>query len=207
MPRQFHKISFVLLLSVITSAAATAPRTIAEYPEAREYLRRTTNLPFYKSVLNAPVNHWITVRGDVAGDHLQGTHLVRSDAEPVFNDLALELAQNLQVIGANVSRQRTNRAALVHLLIYKIADGDLAVSFAHFDEPGAAHLRIQGAAWMAVRKQSGQWVTIEPRWHLGREHRGPRTYGFFAQEPGVPQRYRGTGIPMNPGQMHRPGAE
>src|SRR5215212_5134645 len=152
MPRYLRNISIVLVLSAITSAAAAAPRTIANYPEAREYLRRTTNPQFYKSVLNAPISHWITVRGDVAGDHLKGVHIVRSDAERAFDDLALELARNLQVIGGNISRQQTNRAALVHLLVYNIADGELGVSFAHFDEPGAGHMRNHGAAWMAVRK-------------------------------------------------------
>lgn len=181
------------------SFGGNLPRTIADYPEAREFLRRTTTPQFYRSLLHAPLNGWVTVRGDLSGDRLLAPRVVRSDTERVFSDLALDLARNLQVLGDNIQRQHSERGVLLHVLVYDIADGRLAVSFSHFDEPGAAHMRNHGAAWMAVLKNNAQWITIDPAWHLVREHRGPRSYAFFAQEPGVPQRYRGTGVPMQPG--------
>ncbi len=98
-------------------SAADAPRTIAEYPEARELLRCSTTLQFYRGVLHAPIDGWATVRGDLAGDRLLAPRVVRSDTNRVF----------------------------------------------------------------------------------AREHRGPRSYAFFEQERGVPPRYRGTAVPMQPG--------
>ena len=178
-------------------SAATTLRTISEIPEAREFLRRTVHPQFYRSLLQSPLAGWVTARGQLAGDRLCGVKIVRSDLEGTFDEVALDLAKNLQVLGGNIVRQHASRFVLVHLLVYQIADGKLTVSFAHFDEPGGGQMRNHGAAWMAVRKDDGRWVTIEPRWHLRREHRGPRSYAFFAQEPGVPARFRGTGEPMH----------
>src|SRR3954471_5181937 len=112
----------------INGFAAQTPLTVAQIAEAREALRRTTSLQFYQSLLKSPISAWVVVHGDIAGDRLLGARIVRSNAAAEFNDLALELAHNLQILRGNISRQHANRAVLLHVLVYDIADGKLAVS-------------------------------------------------------------------------------
>ena len=140
-------IALVLLLSVLTSSAAVdvapaVPRTIKDVPEAREALRRIVSPDFYKSLEISPVGGWITVRGMLSGDHLVGQRIVRSDFSGRYDSLALELAKNLQIrADKRVGTLIPTRPVLVHLLIYYIVDGNLAVSFAEFDEVGGSQMK------------------------------------------------------------------
>ena len=54
------------------------------------------------------------------------------------------------------------------------------------DDVGSTQLRYSGAAWMAVQKPNGPWVTIEPKRLEPRERRGPRTYSVAVESPGDP---------------------
>jgi hypothetical protein len=141
------------------------------------------------------VEGWIVVRGDLVNDHILGPRVVRSELGGQYDKLALELAQNLQIVDytrADMSSAR--RAVLVHLLVYQIADGTMAMSFAHLDESGGNQLRYSGAAWMAVLK-GGKWVTIEPRQLTPREKRGPRTYTLAVEPANSARSLQGNGRP------------
>ena len=74
------------------------------------------------------------------------------------------------------------RTVLVHLLIYRIADGKMALSFAHLSGTGASQLAYSGTAWMAVQT-NGQWKTVEPRHLLPNERQGPRSYTLAVEYP------------------------
>jgi hypothetical protein len=190
------RLAVFYIAAIAATACAGSVRTIAEIPEGREFLRRTVSPAFYRSLVTSPIEGRITVRGQLAGDRLVGSKVVHSELNGAFDSVALELAQNLQVLGGNVSHPGLPRTVLLHLIVYQIADGRLAVSFAHFDQSGAGQMRNHGAACMAVLKKDGRWTTIEPSWHLPREHRGPRSYAFYAQEPGAPGKLRGPGLAM-----------
>jgi len=86
------------------------------------------------------------------------------------------------------------RTAFVDLLIYKIADGTMAISFAHFDEAGGNQLRYSGAAWMATRK-GDKWVSIEPRQLTPHERRGPRMYTLAVEPANSARSLQGNGRP------------
>jgi hypothetical protein len=168
------------------AAAPAVPRTIKDVPEAREALRRTVSPGFYKSLEVSPINGWITVRGMLSGDHLVGMRVVRSEFSGRYDALAMELAKNLQI--RTDKREGTlipTRPVLVHVLVYYIADGNLAVSFAEFDEVGGSQLKYYGSAWMAVEKGENNWVTIQPKWVSPWEKRGPRSYGLIVEKAGV----------------------
>jgi hypothetical protein len=110
-----------------------------------------------------------------------------------YDSLALELAKNLQILNYTQSNTfSASRGVLVNLLIYQIADGKMAISFAHFDEPGGSQLRYSGAAWMAVRK-ADKWITIDPLRLSPGERRGPRSYALAVETPGSLRSLRGNG--------------
>ena len=184
-----------LLCSTAIGLHPAQARSINDIPAAKESLLRTVSPKFYRSLLISPVEGWIVVRGDLMNDHLAGTRIIRSELGGVYDRLALDLANNLQIV--DYTRTDTSdaaRAVFVHLLIYKIADGTMAMSFAHFDEAGGNQLRYSGAAWMAARK-GDTWVTIEPRQLTPHEKRGPRTYTLAVEPANSARSLRGNGRP------------
>ena len=190
---------FVLwfLLALIAGHFAEA-RSIRDIPAAKEALLRIVSLKFYQSLLLSSVEGWIVVRGDLVDDHLVRARVVRSELGGRHDRLALELANNLQIVDqTRIDRSNTGRAVSVHLLVYRIADGTMALSFAHFDGAGGNQFRYSGAAWMAVLKDN-KWVTIEPRRLAPHERRGPRMYTLAVELPASARSLQGNGRPPLP---------
>ena len=125
-------------------------------------LQRSISPKFYKSLVISPVEGWITVRAQVSGTHLTGMRVTKSDLNGSFDPVALKLASEVRLSG-NFATDRPNipPSVLLHLLIYQIADGTMALSFAHFDEPGGDQLAYYGCAKLMVRKSDGTWTEIE----------------------------------------------
>jgi hypothetical protein len=175
--RVIASLFFLVALAQPKLAGAPVQRTLKDIPGARESLLRIVSPKFYQSLLISPVEGWIVVRGQLAGTRVFGTKIVHSELSGAYDQLATDLANNLQVLGfPRIELDEPNPSILVHVLVYRIADGTLAVSFAHFDGSGGSQMRYYGAAWMAVEKPNHLWVTIEPQRLAPHEQRGPRTY-------------------------------
>lgn len=190
-----RKILLALFSSLLVAAPLAQARNISDIPAAKESLLRIVSPKFYRSLLISPVKGWVVVRGELINDHLASPRIVRSELGGDYDELALDLAKNLQIV--DYTRADTSgggRSVLVHLLVYEIADGTMAMSFAHFDEGGGNQLRYSGAAWMAVQK-GGQWVTIEPRQLTPHERRGPRTYTLGVESANSARSLQGNGRP------------
>jgi hypothetical protein len=159
-------------------------RTLADIPGARESLSRMVSPKFYRSLQISPIRGWIVVRGQLASGRVSGANVIHSELEGAYDQLALDLANNLNVIGfARRENLGPTPPILLHVLIYEIADARLAVSFAHLDGPGGSQMRYYGAAWMAVQKPNHLWETIEPPSLAPGEKRGPRTYTLAMENP------------------------
>jgi hypothetical protein len=125
-------------------------------------LQRTISPKFYKSLLISPVEGWIVVRGNLAGTRLSGLKVTRSDLGGAYDAKALQLANEVRFAGNyTLDRPNTPPSVLLHLLIYQIADGTMALSFAHFDEPGGDQMQYYGCARLAVLKSDGKWTEIK----------------------------------------------
>jgi len=125
-------------------------------------LQRSISRKFYKTLTISPVDGWVTVRATLSGTRLWGAKVVRSDMNGEFDSLALQRAKEV-LISANYTTDRPNlgSSVLLHLLIYKIADGTMALSFAHLDEPGGDQADYYGCARLAVLKADGKWTEIK----------------------------------------------
>jgi hypothetical protein len=125
-------------------------------------LQRSISPKFYKSLLISPVQGWIVVRAQLCGTRLSGIRVIRSELDGAYDALALKLANEV-VIAGNESIERPNMgtSVLLHLLIYQIADGTMALSFAHLDEPGGDQADYYGCARLAVLKSDGKWTEIK----------------------------------------------
>ena len=175
---------FAILIGT-SQGAATPQRFLSDIPGAPESLLRTVSPKFYRTLLISPVEGWVVVRGQLAaGTHVFGARVIHSELGGAYDRLALDLANNLQVIGyPHVELGELTPTILVHVLIYQIKDAKLALSFAHFDTAGGSQMRYYGCAWMAVQKPNHLWETIDPQNLQPNEPRGPRTYTLAVESP------------------------
>jgi hypothetical protein len=181
--RVFATVLLLGAFSCVSTHGAPAARLLGDIPGAKESLLRTVNPRFYKTLLISPVEGWIVVRGQFSnGTHMYGARVIHSELGGVYDQLALDLAKNLVVIGyPHVELGELSPSILLHVLIYNIKDGRLAVSFAHFDTAGGSQMRYYGCAWMAVEKPNHLWETIDPKNLQPNEPRGPRTYALAVE--------------------------
>jgi hypothetical protein len=125
-------------------------------------LRRSISPRFYKTLLISPVQGWIVVRASLAGTHLSGARVIRSELNGAYDSLALKRATEVVVAGNyTIDRPNTPASILLHLLVYKIADGTMVLSFAHLDEPGGDQADYYGCARLSVLKADGKWTEIK----------------------------------------------
>jgi hypothetical protein len=152
------------LFFVLPSFAAAPPappanmRTIRSLPDfPLNHLKLSLNPKLYKSLLISPLTAWVVAQAPTGA----GTEpkILRSDAGGAFDKLALEVARSWGSVGYDTTESRTQHPVLKsHLLIYKIADGVMAVNFAHNDQAfyaGTQHSDV----WVGVFK-NGKWITI-----------------------------------------------
>jgi hypothetical protein len=153
----------IALLHLAGAASSSKGRTITDLKVIpARVLQRSISAKFYKSLLISPVEGWITVRAQVSGARLTGMRITKSDLSGAYDAVALKLAGEVRLSG-NFSTDRPNipPPVLFHLLIYQIADGTMALSFAHFDEPGGDQMAYYGCAKLMVQKRDGTWTEIE----------------------------------------------
>ena len=160
-------VTFLILIALLHPRAGAASsskgRTITELKVIpARVLQRSISAKFYKSLLISPVEGWVTVRAQVSGARLTGMRVTKSDLGGAYDAVALKLASEVRLSG-NFSTDRPNipPSVLFHLLIYQIADGTMALSFAHFDEPGGDQMAYYGCAKLMVQKRDGTWTEIE----------------------------------------------
>ena len=156
----------LLFVAFLRSGVAAAPppqgRTLKDINiiPAR-VLQRSISPKFYQSLLISPIQGWIVVRGQLSGRSLVGMRVVRSELDGVYDALALQRAKEVQITGYySIDKPNLRPTVLLHLLIYQIADGTMALSFAHLDEPGGDQMNYFGCARLAVLKSDGKWTEI-----------------------------------------------
>lgn len=151
---------FVVLHSV--AAAPPAPpanartiRTLPDFPLA--HFKMSINPRLYKSLIISPLTAWVVAQPPA----VEGSDpkILHSDAGGAFDKLALEMARSWGAVGYDTTESRTQRPTLrVHLLIYKIVDGLMAVNFAHNDQ-AFYHGLQRSDVWVGVYK-NGKWTKV-----------------------------------------------
>src|SRR2546423_13908569 len=91
---------FLFGLTNLSAESARPHRVLSDIPAARESLLRIVSPRFYQTLLISPVEGWIVVRGQLAGGtNMFGPRIVHSELGGAYDQLALDLAKNLVVIG------------------------------------------------------------------------------------------------------------
>ena len=157
-----------ILLTFPGSTFAALPpsanvRTIADVSSIPpRVLKRSISPKFYKSLLISPIQGCVIIRAQLSGTRLSGMKVVHSELNGTYDSLALERAKALTISGYSaLDRLNPTANILVHLLIYQIADGTMALSFAQLDEPGGDQQEYFGCAVLEVKKSDGSWTEIK----------------------------------------------
>lgn len=163
----FASVTLLVSLLFVGSAFAAVPpsprRTITDLNTIpTRVLKRNVSPKFFKTLLVSPVEGWVVVRANLSGTRLSGARVVRSELNGAYDALALERASQVTIARYyNLDRPYLTGSVLVHLLIYKTADGTLALSFAHMDEPGGDQMEYWGCTKLGVLKKDGKWDYIK----------------------------------------------
>lgn len=161
-------------------------------------LERSVSPKLYQSLLVSPLEDWSIVRARVERRSLSGVSMVRSSVNPTYNSLALKFANELTPV-ANDPRgsARQTGSALMHLLIYKIADGVMAVSFAYPEAPAGQQRNSVGNVRLSVKTKGGPWTEIKAS-GTQEDHR------WSLRERGGRRLRRMDRMPMDAISVHRP---
>lgn len=159
--------ALILAAFLDTSSASTPPaetRTIKDVSNVipLRVLQRSVSPRFYNSLRISPIKGWIVVRAQLSGTRLSGIRVVRSALNGAYDSLARDLADEVRIAGAfTLGNAVPTHSVLMHLLIYQIADGTMALSFAHLDQPGGEQKQYFGCARLSVLKSNGRWTEIK----------------------------------------------
>lgn len=161
-------VPLVLLLVLPAPAAIAAPphvpgRTVKDYADSIPLgvLERSVGPKFYRSLIVSPLDDWSTVRAWLVGRRLSNPRVIRPSANAAYNSLAVRFANELEFVVNDRSVTATpSGSALMHLFIYKIADGFMAVSFAYPEAmPGQQPAKL-GTVRLSLKKIGGPWTEL-----------------------------------------------
>lgn len=167
--------SLVIIATAVQSHAAqqsASGRTIQNIPNfPLQALRSGVGRKLYSSLAISPVSAWVSARAAVVNGHTTGAQITHSEGNGVYDKALLAMANDYTVTGANTTESRLQKDSLnVHLLIYDLKDGTMAIVFSHNDDARYNGIGQIGTAWVGVY-QGGKWVTISgtyPRKWSGR---------------------------------------
>lgn len=94
----------------------------------------------YQKLANAPIKAYVLVRGQVANNKVAGARVAHSEANGVYDKIALQMATSMQVY-SDMASSRLHSNVLVHILIYGLPDNsEDAFAIAQNDAVGSANL-------------------------------------------------------------------
>jgi len=162
-------VSVGLLSSGFAAQTPNAPRRLGDLVVIpKRVLERTVNPRFFNSLVISPVEGWIVVRANLSGTKLTGARIIRSELGGLYDPLALELAKEATIAGNYaIERPSLTSSVLLHLLVYKIADGTMVLSFTHFDHPGGDQMQYWGSSRLLTLK-ANKWTEIMGPASLGK---------------------------------------
>ena len=159
-----HLLAFLVIAAAVQSPAAQQPastRTILNLPNfPLQALRSGVGRKLYGSLAISPVSAWLSARAAVVHGRTMGAQITHSEGNGVYDKMLLEMANNYSVSGGNTTETRLAKDTLnVHLLIYELKEGKMAICFSHNDDARYQGIGQVGTAWVGVL-QGEKWVTI-----------------------------------------------
>src|SRR4051812_46192814 len=154
-------LAFFVIAIAVQSLAAQQPasaRTVQQIPNfPLQALRSGVGRKLYSSLAISPVAAWVMARAMVANGHTMGAQIIHSEGDGVYDKMLLEMANGYTVVGGNTTESRLQKDTLnIHLLIYEVKDGKMAVCFTHNDDARYIGVGRVSMAWVGIL-QGGKW--------------------------------------------------
>jgi hypothetical protein len=152
----------LVLLSILFAAPAAGDvRTMQNLPGVPAAgLRSILPENAYRRLINEPVKAWIVVRGQVINNKVFGARIVRSEANGVYDKVAVQMANGMGLY-SNATGSRIPSSVLVHVLVYQLPKGEHAIALAQNDEVGETNLIYSRSIMLRYLGLAG--ATPEPK--------------------------------------------
>ena len=132
----------IAILAVLVAAPRNSPaRSMLDIPglpvsSLAVYMPKEA----YQRLANAPIKAYILVRGQVANNKVLGARVAHSEANGVYDKIALQMATSMEVY-SDIASSRLHANVQIHILIYGLPDNsEDALAIAQNDAVGSANL-------------------------------------------------------------------
>jgi hypothetical protein len=134
-------IAIAILLAIAASPGNLSARSMLDVPGLpASALQVYMPHEAYAKLVNAPIKAYVLVRGQVANNKLTGARIAHSEANGVYDKIAMQMATGMTVY-SDISSTRLHTNVLVHVLIYGLPDNsEDALAIAQNDAVGSANL-------------------------------------------------------------------
>jgi hypothetical protein len=133
-------VALLLSLSLGAPLVRGEVRTMANLPGIPVAgLRAILPHEAYQKLINEPIKAWIVVRGQVMKNRIWGARIARSEANGVYDKIAVQMANGMQLYSFDIG-SRVAPTVLVHVFVYQLPKGEHAIALAQNDAVGDANL-------------------------------------------------------------------
>jgi hypothetical protein len=136
-----RSITLALVVTFVAAARNVCARSMLDIPglpasALQVYMPKEA----YSRLVNAPIKAYILVRGQVSDNKVTGARVAHSEANGVYDKIAMQMANSMTVY-SDISSSRLHSNVLIHVLIYGLPDNsEDALAIAQNDAVGSANL-------------------------------------------------------------------
>jgi hypothetical protein len=165
------KLVLLLLLVTVSISPAVAPppatgRTLKDlhgFPLTTA--RRMLPHQLCRSLEVSPVESWVIARSRIYSGKPAATKIIHEEAAGAYDKMTIELAESYRTSGNDATESRIAADTLTfHLVVFKIADGKLAILIPHNDDDRYAGYAQAADTWIGIYK-NGQWTRVNRPQH------------------------------------------
>ena len=134
-------VAIAILITIVAAPANLSARSMLDIPGLpASALQVYMPHEAYSRLVNAPIKAYILVRGQVANNKVSGARVAHTEANGVYDKIAMQMATSMSVY-SDISSSRLHTNVLVHVLIYGLPDNsEDALAIAQNDAVGSANL-------------------------------------------------------------------
>lgn len=154
----------LLVLPLHQTWATNPPSAVRTIKDLRGFpsdaFSHKLNRPLYRSIAISPVEAWVVARAAVFGNQTSHAKIIHSEANGAYDAMLLEMANNYTVTGGEHTESRAaNDSLTLHLLVFNIKDGKMAICIPYSDDARYLGFQQTGDAWIGILRE-GKWTKV-----------------------------------------------
>ena len=154
----------LLLLSAASSGASAAPSPARTLKDLSGFPLRAARhmMPaqLFRSLEISPVETWVVARSFVYSQKPAAAKIIHEEGDGAYDKLIVALANTYTTTGNESTETRVAGDTLTfNLVIFKIADGKMAILIPHTDDDRYQGYTQNGDAWIGILR-NGKWTRV-----------------------------------------------